>query len=390
MSAAAPGEEPLAGARVLITAHRRAQELTGALERHGVQVVHAPVLSIRTHVDDVELLARTRALFADPPDVVVVTTGVGFRGWLAAAEAAGLAPELIRVLGGARIVARGPKARGAIQAAGLSADWVAESETGAELVDFLTAEGVADLHIVVQHHGAGATDIDDALRAAGARVTPLVVYAWGPPPDPAAVARGVDLVADGGVDAVVFTSAPGVDAFLEAARAVGRLDQAVAPLRDGRVLAATVGPVTAGPLQAVGVAPLVPDRYRLGATVRRLVVALAQRSPSVCATAAGDLVVDRDGARLAGRPLPLSQSGLAVMRLLADRPGVVVTKDAILKVLPGGSGKAHAAEAAVGRLRDALAPHDLVETVVKRGYRLRMPESPAARSAAGPSAARHS
>ena len=41
-----------------------------------------------------------------------------------------------------RLVARGPKARGALQAAGLRADWVAESETSAEIADFLLTEGV--------------------------------------------------------------------------------------------------------------------------------------------------------------------------------------------------------------------------------------------------------
>ena len=42
----------------------------------------------------------------------------------------------------------------------------------------------------------------------------------------------------------------------------------------------------------------------------------------------------------------------------------------ILSSLPGGSTDPHAADVAVARLRESLAPHRLVRTVVKRGYRL--------------------
>ena len=61
---------------------------------------------------------------------------------------------------------------------------------------------------------------------------------------------------------------------------------------------------------------------------------------------------------------------LAVLRALAERPGVVVPRTDLVAGLPGG-GDGHAVEMAVTRLRAALgAP--LVETVVKRGYRLKV------------------
>ena len=132
------------------------------------------------------------------------------------------------MLRGTRIVARGPKARGAIQAAGLTADWVAESETSAEIAEVLLDEGVAGRDIAVQHHGAGADGLDEAFAAAGARVRSLVVYRWGPPPDPAVVEASVRGVAAGEVDAVVFTSAPGAAAWLAAADDAGVTDQ-IAP-----------------------------------------------------------------------------------------------------------------------------------------------------------------
>ena len=50
--------------------------------------------------------------------------------------------------------------------------------------------------------------------------------------------------------------------------------------------------------------------------------------------------------------------------------GGVVTREAILAVLPGASADPHAAEVAVARLRDGLGDRSLVRTVPRRGYRL--------------------
>lgn len=267
----------LAGRTVLVTAHRRAQELGAALERRGAEIVHAPMLSTIPHVDDPRLVARTRELIAAPPDIVVVTTGVGFRGWIEAAGAVALEHPLTEVLRGARLVVRGPKARGALQAHGLQADWVAESETTAEIRDLLLSEGVVGQRVAVQHHGAGSDGLDEALTTAGADVRSLVVYRWGPPPDEEAAIDAVRRVADEQADAVVFTSAPAASAFIDRAEALGRLD-AICAASKHSVLVAAVGPVTSAPLEAAGIQVCHPERYRMGALVRLVVSELGERT----------------------------------------------------------------------------------------------------------------
>lgn len=222
------------------------------------------------HVGDEELLAQTRRLIAEPPDVVVITTGIGLRGWLESADAAGLVEDLLAVLSGARLVARGPKARGALQAAGLTADWVAESETSEEIRTGLLQDGVVGQRIAIQHHGAGDDGLSSAFRRAGADVLDLVIYRWGPPPDPAAVRAAVTATAAGKADAVVFTSAPGAARWVEVATELGVLPDLAERVDDGLLLAC-VGPVTAAPLQAAGLRTVMPDRYRLGALIRELV-----------------------------------------------------------------------------------------------------------------------
>jgi uroporphyrinogen-III synthase len=369
-----PIEQTMAGCTVLLTADRRAAELGAALQRRGAAIRYAPAISIVPNKDDSRLIAGTRAMIAEPPDVLVVTTGIGFRGWIEAADAVGLADSLVDVLGRARIVARGPKARGAIQAAGLQADWVAESETSGEIAEVLLDEGVEGLSIAVQHHGAGSDGLDEAFRAAGARVRSLVVYRWGPPLDPQALEASVRAAAGGDIDAVVFTSAPGSAAWLAAADAAGVTDELVEQFRSGAAVAAAVGPITADPLLRRGITPIMPDRGRLGSLVRTIVSHYGNLW--TLDTVAGRLQVRQRAAVLDGRLLPLSPTGIEVLRLLATARGDVIPRSAVLAALPGASQNPHAAEAAIARLREASGNRDLIRTVVKRGYRIAVDETP--------------
>lgn len=360
----------LLGCTVLLPVDRRSGELSAALERHGARVRVAPALTIVPHVDDEELIAHTRALVADPPDVVVATTGVGFRGWMETADEAGLHDDLGAVLRAARIVARGPKARGAIQQAGFEADWVAESETSAELRDFLVAEGMDGLHVAVQHHGSGADGLDEAFEAAGARVTSLTIYRWGPPPDPEIVAASTRQVARGEVDAVLFTSAPAAREWICAAERAEALAGVASRARDGRLLVAAVGPITAGPLVEAGIEPLVPDRGRLGALVRAVVTHYGGVDARVIPTTAGRLGIRSAGIMLDGEFTPLPRTGVEILRALAREPGTVVSRTDLVAALSNADASGHAVEVAVARTREALGGSDLIRTVYKRGYRL--------------------
>ncbi|MCM3697725.1 uroporphyrinogen-III synthase [Microbacterium oleivorans] len=361
----------LGGCTIVIAVDRRSAELASALERHGATVRHAPALTIVSHIDDEALIAATQALIDSPPDVVVATTGVGFRGWMEAADEAGLQGDLHAALDDAQIVARGPKARGAIQQAGLTADWVAESETSEELGAFLLAEGVEGRRVAVQHHGSGADGLDELFTAAGADVVSLTVYRWGPPPDAAAVARSVVQTAQGEVDAVLFTSAPGAAEWIETARREGVLDAIVARTGDGTVLLAAVGPITAGPLVAAGAAPLVAERGRLGSLVRAVVTHFGGGGAPSVATPAGRLELRSGAAVLSGDVIPLSRTSAAILAMLFAARGGVVSRAELAAALPrSGADNAHAVDVAIARTREALGIPTLIRTIVKRGYRL--------------------
>jgi len=365
----------LEGCSIVIAVDRRSSELAAALERHGAQVRRAPALSIVPHIDDEALLDATRALVHTPPDVVVVTTGVGFRGWMETAEEAGLLDGLLASLGQAQIVARGPKARGAIQQAGLIADWVAESETSAELGAFLLAEGVSGRRVAVQHHGSGADGLDELFSDAGADVVSLTVYRWGPPADPASVTRSVLAAAQGEVDAVLFTSAPGAAEWLAAVDRAEVRDALLAAAATRRLLMATVGPITAGPLQGAGFTPLVAERGRLGSLVRAVVTHFGGGHAPAMDTIAGRLELRSGGAVLDGRFIALSRSGAAVLSELFAADGGVVTRATLAAALPRSGESGHAVDVAIARVRESLDAPGIIRTVVKRGYRLEPAET---------------
>ncbi|WP_091382024.1 uroporphyrinogen-III synthase [Geodermatophilus sp. DSM 45219] len=367
---APPGSEgplPLAGYTVAVTAARRREELGALLARRGARVVHAPAIRIVPLADDAELVAATRAVLAAPVDLVVATTGVGFRGWLEAADAWDL--PLVDHLRGARVLARGPKARGAIRGGGLVDAWSPASESSAEVLEHLLsgAEGpLQGRRIAVQLHGDPLPDFVAALRATGADVVTVPVYRWVLPEDVEPVRRLVRSVVAGTVDAVTFTSAPAAASLLAVADELGRRAELVAALTGG-VLPVAVGPVTAGPLTAAGIDAVQPERARLGALAREVVARLPERDP-VLRVGEQELQVRGHAALLDGRVVELAPGPMAVLRALAARPGTVVPKADLVAGLPGG-GDGHAVEMAVTRLRAALGP-GVVETVVKRGYRL--------------------
>ncbi|WP_370891993.1 uroporphyrinogen-III synthase [Janibacter sp. GXQ6167] len=360
--------QTLVGVTILVTADRRADDLRAALERRGARVLHTPAMTIIPTTEDARLLNQTRALIANPPDVLVVTTAIGLRGWVEAADAAGLEGALLDALEGVRVIVRGPKAHGAALAVGLTPDWVAESETTSEITSLLLDEGVQGRRVAVQFHGAGADGLDEAIAAAGADVVSVEVYRWGPAPDPEAVDLGLLQVAGGQVDVVVFTSAPAAEEWLRRAEALHVLPL----LRDERpeVTYAAVGATTAAPLRRRGIEPILPDRSRLGALVRTVVHHVEEQREAAVATVGGVVHVRSAVGLLDDRVLALSPSSLAVLRLLTQRRGGVVSRDEVLAVLPGTSDDPHAAEVAVARLRDAIGDRRVVQTVVKRGYRL--------------------
>ncbi|MDX2537312.1 uroporphyrinogen-III synthase [Streptomyces scabiei] len=359
---------PLAGFTVGVTAARRADELGALLQRRGAAVLHAPALRIVPLADDSELLAATKDLLDQAPDMVVATTAIGFRGWIEAADGWGLGEALLDRLRGVELLARGPKVKGAIRAAGLTEEWSPSSESMAEVLDRLLEQGVEGRRLAIQLHGEPLPGFVESLRAAGAEVVGVPVYRWMPPEDITPMDRLLDAAIGRGLDALTFTSAPAAASLLSRAEDRGLLPELLNALGHD-VLPACVGPVTALPLQAHGVDTVQPERFRLGPLVQLLCQELPGRARTL--PIAGHRVEIRGHAVLVDGDLrPVPPAGMSLLRALCRRPGWVVPRSDLLKALPGAGRDEHAVETAMARLRTSLGTPKLIQTVVKRGYRL--------------------
>jgi uroporphyrinogen-III synthase len=373
-----PDWAPLTGFRVAVTSARRADELSALLRRRGAAVTSAAAITMVPLPDDDELRAYTEALIDSPPDIVIATTGIGFRGWVAAADGWGLANELITALSKARILSRGPKATGSLRAARLPEEWSPESESSRELLHYLLEGGIAGQRIAVQLHGATDEwdpfpEFLDELRAAGAEVVPIRVYRWHPAPRNGDFDQLVAGIAEEKFDAVSFTSAPAVASVLMRAAELGIADQVLSALRTG-VHAMCVGPVTARPLVRLGVPTSAPERMRLGALARHITDELPLLQSRTVRVAGHLLEIRGTCVLVDGVVKAVSPAGMATIRALAHRPGAVVSRGDLLGALPGSGTDTHAVETAVLRLRTALGDKNIVATVVKRGYRLAVDE----------------
>ncbi|KUI38053.1 uroporphyrinogen-III synthase [Mycobacterium sp. GA-2829] len=375
-----PDWAPLTGFRVAVTSARRAEELSALLRRRGATVTSAAAIAMVPLPDDDELRGHTQSLIDQPPDIVIATTGIGLRGWIAAADGWGVAAELTAALERARIVSRGPKATGALRAAGLPEEWSPDSESSREVLRYLLDGGIAGRRIAVQLHGA-TDDWDpfpeflDELRAAGADVVPIRVYRWRPAPRNGEFDQLVAGIAEEKFDAVSFTSAPAVASVLMRATEMGVVDQVLTALRTN-VHAMCVGPVTARPLVRLGVPTSAPERMRLGALARHITDELPLLQARTVRVAGHLLEIRGTCVLVDGVVKSLSPAGMATIRALAHRPGAVVSRTDLLGALPGSGTDTHAVETAVLRLRTALGDKQIVSTVVKRGYRLSVDDDP--------------
>jgi len=358
----------LEGFRIAVTSDRRSGDLIDAFVRRGAEVIHAPAVRIAPIDEDDVLVGDTRAIIESLPDVVIVTTAYGFRRWVECADAAGLGEDLARTLGRARIIVRGPKARGAVRAAGLDDDGIADDERTASTVSLAIEGGVVGKRVAVQLHGYEDVEQLERLRSVGAQVLTVAPYRWVRPTDESRLGRLVAAVAAREVDVVTFTSAPAVDGLISAAAQLGMDGVLVEALRCG-VTAAAVGPVTAAPLLDLGVSPIVPERFRMGALIRTVVEHLTLNGVAEVQTALVPLRVHGRVVSFAGETVTLARGPRAMLAALMADPGAVCTRERLLDELPEAENE-HALDMAVSRLRAALPDRDLIQTVVRRGYRL--------------------
>jgi uroporphyrinogen-III synthase len=91
----AVARQPVVG----VTADRRWEEQADLFRRRGIAVLHGPTMRTLDLAGSSALRSATSSLVAAPPTLLVATTGMGMRAWLAAADGWGQRDALLAALG---------------------------------------------------------------------------------------------------------------------------------------------------------------------------------------------------------------------------------------------------------------------------------------------------
>jgi uroporphyrinogen-III synthase len=260
--------------RVVSLESRNAPEMARLLERHGCEAIVAPSLREVALEDQQEAFAFGEQLLAGQCDVLVLLTGVGARMLVEALATRFAREEIIEAIARVPTVCRGPKPVAALKALGLRARVVApEPNTSHEVLQAMDANlDIVGKRVFVQEYGRRNQGLLDGLRARGAEVNTVAVYAWQMPLDVEPLRDAARRLCRGGADAVMFTSARQSDHLFEVAQEQGLSEQLRHALSHD-VLVVSIGPTTSESLKEAGLeVDLEPVHPKMG----HVVVAIAR------------------------------------------------------------------------------------------------------------------
>lgn len=271
-------EKPL---RVLSLESRKAPEMRSLLERHGCHAISAPSMREVPLSDQHEAFAFGQELLRGDHEVLVLLTGVGTRMLVDALSSRHPQQEVLDAMARCKLVCRGPKPVAALKALGLKPTLVApEPNTWQDLLALLDAAlPVSGQSVAVQAYGRVNEPLLEGLRARGARVRSVAIYAWALPQDTAALAAAVAEICAGAVDIVLFTAAQQLEHLCLVAEQAGKQAELTCALRE-RVVCASIGPIMSEALRARALpADLVPEHPKMG----QLVQAVVSQGPGLVA-----------------------------------------------------------------------------------------------------------
>ncbi|MHC4994258.1 MAG: uroporphyrinogen decarboxylase [Planctomycetota bacterium] len=262
--------------KVITFESRRADEMVALIERYNGQAISAPSMREVTMESCPEALAFADQLEAGQIDMTILLTGVGTRKLVEALKERLPQERFVELLSKTTVVARGPKPVAALRELGAQADVVVgEPNTWEDILKRLDAEGgVQGKRVAIQEYGVPNEQLLQGLEQRGAEVVRVPIYKWELPEDLGPLKNAIGLIADGGADIALFTSATQVYHLFEVAEREGKTDA----LREGfrRVVIGSVGPIAT---EAIRTHWLMDDYEPDAPHMSPLVKELARRGP---------------------------------------------------------------------------------------------------------------
>lgn len=265
----AKSEKPLAGKRIVVTrAPDQAQELIGALERIGAEVLLLPMVSFAPPYEWQQLDEQLRKL--DFFDAIIFLSRNAVHYVFDRCAQLGIKCEVMQT--NHFIAAVGPATAYTLRDKGIRVDYVAEKGTGESLARELK-QSLAGRRVLLPRSDKGDQHVTNVLREIGANVTEVIAYRTIAPT--AVDSDTLGLIRRGEVDAVVFASPSAVRNF---AAVVGAAE--ISAISPGASFLA-IGPTTASAIRESGArVEIEADESSPSGVVKALVEHFAQPSAS--------------------------------------------------------------------------------------------------------------
>ena len=248
---------PLFGKRVLVTRSRaQASVLSEMLADEGAEPVELPTLEL-SNVEDYSRLDSSIASLSTYSWVIFTSTN-GVDAFFDRMRALGLDSRAFR---GVNVGAIGPATAESLVDHGIIADLVPPQYVSESLVEAMKGQDLNGTRVLLPRGDIGRDELPEGLAGLGAQVDQLPVYRTVVPEDSRARAR--ELLADGRIDMVTFTSSSTVSNLLNLLDGNGSLFE--------QTLVACIGPVTAETAQSAGLrVDVVAREYTIAGLVRAL------------------------------------------------------------------------------------------------------------------------
>jgi uroporphyrinogen-III synthase len=263
----------LAGRVIAVPETRQLDVLAGLLERRGARVLRCPLVGIVDTPDTAPVVAWLDRLSSTPTDLAVFYTGEGVERLLGFARRENREPAFLAALRRIPKLTRGPKPKRALHRLALDADYEATEPTTAGLVAAAANVPMPHRRVAVQlYNESQDRELEQELRRRGVDVDSVAPYVYASGADDEHVARLIEQLAAGQVDAIAFTSKSQVQRLL----AVAQQRKLEPALRTGlaRTRVAAVGPIVAAELAAADLrVDAMPER---SFTMKPLVTSLCE------------------------------------------------------------------------------------------------------------------
>lgn len=266
--------KPLFGARVLVTRSRaQASALSERIEELGGEPVEFPVIETRFPAGEAVEAIRAALASAERYDHLIFTSVNGVRyffEWLRRFDMD------IRSFYRARIAAVGPKTAEALRDYGLAAAPLPEQYHAEGLFDSLRGHLRPGERALLPRGDLARKSLPEAMRAFGVEAVEIDVYETVPAEGGEAI---VELLREGRIQIVTFTSASTVRNLIDRLRRAGEADPAALL---SRTVIASIGPLTTAEAERAGLKVTVePDESTIAALTAAIAAYWAAARPEM-------------------------------------------------------------------------------------------------------------